>query len=166
MRISLNPHADLVAQVEQDLQAALEQLVELAGRDVNFNSPKQVLALLGDLGLEVSSTAEAALAPFATDQAVVGALLKYRKLKKLQGLYGPTFASHVNRVTERIHADYRQLGSVASRMSCTHPNAQQVPHEANYRSLFVAPPGRKLLKADYSQIELRIGAEISDDKAL
>src|SRR5215217_4874920 len=71
----------------------------------------------------------------------------------------------INRVTGRLHADFRQIGAPTGRFACTNPNIQQVPHSVEYRRCFSGyPEGRKLIIADYSQIELRILAEFSGDR--
>src|SRR5439155_4757867 len=78
--------------------------------------------------------------------------------------YGRKLQEHVA-ADGRIYSTWRQLGAASGRMSCSDPNLQQLPRGA-YRRCIVAPPGRVLVKADYSQIELRIAAKVSGDKAL
>jgi DNA polymerase I-like protein with 3'-5' exonuclease and polymerase domains len=73
---------------------------------------------------------------------------------------------HINPVTGRLHPDFRQIGASGGRMSCSDPNLQQIPNTPEYRTCFRAPAGRKLVIADYSQIELRILADWSQDAAL
>jgi DNA polymerase I-like protein with 3'-5' exonuclease and polymerase domains len=80
--------------------------------------------------------------------------------------YGLTLLDHISPVTGRIHADFHQIGATGGRMSCSDPNLQQVPNTPEYRACFRAPAGRKLVIADYSQIELRILADWSQDTAL
>src|SRR3989442_6815786 len=71
----------------------------------------------------------------------------------------------INPATHRLHADFRQIGAPTGRFSCTNPSIQQVPHALEYRRCFSGhPEGRKLIIADYSQIELRILAEFSGDE--
>jgi DNA polymerase I-like protein with 3'-5' exonuclease and polymerase domains len=73
---------------------------------------------------------------------------------------------HINPITGRLHPDFRQIGATGGRMSCSDPNLQQVPNTPEYRACFRAPTGRKLVIADYSQIEIRILADWSQDTSL
>jgi DNA polymerase I-like protein with 3'-5' exonuclease and polymerase domains len=91
-------------------------------------------------------------------------LLEYRGVQKAATSFGENFLEFVQPKTGRIHADFRQIGAPTGRFSCSNPNLQQIPHEAEYRGCFRAPEGRKLVIADYSQIELRILAEFSGDE--
>jgi DNA polymerase-1 len=154
----------LTRKAQADLLAAEQELRQLVGHPANWSSPKQVLAVLANLGIQVGDTAEDTIKRI--DHPVGTLLLAYRKARKLAGMYGAEFAKFVEESTGRIHADFRQLGSVAGRMSCSGPNLQQVPSAREYRECFRAPTGRKLVKVDYSQIELRIAAEISQDPRL
>jgi DNA polymerase-1 len=77
--------------------------------------------------------------------------------------FGENILEFIEPKTGRIHADFRQIGAPTGRFSCSNPNLQQIPHEQQYRRCFRAAEGRKLVIADYSQIELRILAEFSDD---
>jgi DNA polymerase-1 len=78
--------------------------------------------------------------------------------------YGENILSEINPTTGRIHADFRQIGAPTGRFACTNPNVQQVPHAIEYRRCFRAPEGRKLIISDYSQIELRILADFTNDQ--
>jgi DNA polymerase-1 len=142
-----------------------QQLSALAGREVNWNSHPQTLAVLNARGLPVTSTGERVLIPLINDE-LVATLLEYRQAAKYSQTYGERWLKHAHPGTGRVHADYRQLGSSAGRMSCRQPNLQQIPRERAYRELFRAPEGRCLVKADYSQIELRIAAVIAPDEAM
>ena len=93
-------------------------------------------------------------------------MLDYREAAKKVGTYGLDFLKHVHPTTGRVHADWHQLGSRAGRMSCSKPNLQQVPRDRAYRACFRPADGRALVKADFSQIELRIAAEIANDERL
>ena len=94
-------------------------------------------------------------------------LLDYREAEKRAGTYGLAWLDKaLHPVTGRIHADYLQLGSRAGRMSCTKPNIQNLPRTETYRSCITAEPGSCIVKADYSQIELRIAAVIAQDAAM
>ena len=85
-------------------------------------------------------------------------------MQKALTSYGENILEEINPATGRIHADFRQIGAPTGRMACTNPNIQQVPHSIEYRRCFRAPEGRKLVIADYSQVELRILAEFTNDK--
>src|SRR6266581_3744927 len=97
---------------------------------------------------------------------VVGKLLEYRTMQKALTSYGQNVVEFINPTTGRLHADFRQIGAPTGRFACTNPNIQQVPHTVEYRRCFMGhPEGRRLIIADYSQIELRILAEFSGDEA-
>ena len=141
--------------------------VAAAAEPLNLDSPAQVLAALRALGLEVASTAEGALKPLAADNPVVAALLRYKKQSKLLSGFAEALPKHVHPVTGRIHARYHQLcANGVGRFSASAPNLQQIPHDARFRRAFVAGEGRCLVVADYSQVELRIMAELSGDKRM
>jgi DNA polymerase I len=154
----------LLAQVQERRKAAEMALHTAAGRGINWSSPKQVLGVFRERGMELSSTAAEVLS--MVEDPLARELLEYRGLAKLEGLYGASFAQRVSSLTGRIHADFRQMGADPGRMSCTHPNLQQVPKSGGYRRLFVPEHGNRLLKADYSQIELRIAAQLARDPKL
>jgi DNA polymerase-1 len=129
----------------------------------NWDSPAQVKEAFGLLGFNVESTDDEALA--GIDHPLAELLRKYRATSKLVTSYGRKLLEYIT-PDGRIYPTWRQLGAASSgRMSCSQPNLQQLPRGA-YRRCIVAPPGRVLIKADYSQIELRIAAKISGDKAL
>lgn len=158
-----------------DQQRLEQELTEIAGvgaRDlfggstVNWQSAPQVLAILQARGHNVTRTDAATLASLP-DDPLVAALLAHRDATKRASTYGIAWAAkHVHPVTNRVHADYQQLGAVSGRMSCTRPNLQNIPHIKAYRACFAAPAGRVLIKADYSQIELRIAAAITKDQPM
>src|SRR5947207_15098345 len=100
----------------------------------------------------------------AAQYPVIDKLLEYRTVQKALTSYGQNMIDLINPVTRRLHADFRQIGAATGILSCTNPNIQQVPHAIEYRRCFSGhPEGRKLVIADYSQIELRILAEFSGD---
>jgi DNA polymerase-1 len=103
--------------------------------------------------------------PLAAQYPVIATLLEYRTVQKALTSYGQNMLELINPVTKRLHADFRQIGAPTGRFACTNPNIQQVPHAVEYRRCFSGyPEGRKLIIADYSQIELRILAEFSGDQ--
>src|SRR5205823_4246579 len=117
-------------------------------------------------GHTVERVDEQALVSLLGREPLAQLLLDHREAAKRAGTYGIEFLKHVHPSTGRIHADWRQLGSRAGRMSCSRPNLQQVPRDRAYRACVRPAEGRALVKADYSQIELRIAAEVAPDKRL
>ncbi|MCW8807333.1 MAG: DNA polymerase I [Rhodanobacter sp.] len=151
----------------------------LAGREFNLDSPKQLQAVLFDeLGLQAKlktptgqpSTNEEALEAIADTHELPRLILDYRGLAKLRSTYTDKLSGIVNPRTGRVHTSYHQ-GSVATgRISSSDPNLQNIPVRTEegrrIRQAFIAPPGWKVLAADYSQIELRIMAHLSGDEGL
>jgi DNA polymerase-1 len=129
---------------------------------INLESPSQVLTVLQRLGVPVESTSQWELAALAEAFPVVQALLAYRHAKKALTL-SSSLATHIHPVTGRVHATYWQLGAATGRFSCSDPNLQQIPRTSGFRRCFIAPLGSRLVIADYSQIELRVMAELSGD---
>ncbi len=156
-----------------------QQSYALAGREFNLDSPKQLQAVLFDeLGLAAKmktptgqpSTNEEALEAIADTHELPRLILDYRGLAKLRSTYTDKLASTVNPRTGRVHTSYHQ-GSVATgRISSSDPNLQNIPVRTEegrrIRQAFIAPPGWKIMAADYSQIELRIMAHLSADAGL
>ncbi|MDQ3666419.1 MAG: DNA polymerase [Acidobacteriota bacterium] len=134
--------------------------------DINLDSHQQLTQALERLGIPVpDSTRNWKLQPLAAQYPVVATLLEYRTVQKALTSYGQNMIALINPATGRLHADFRQIGAPTGRFSCTNPNIQQVPHAAEYRRCFSGhPAGRRLIIADYSQIELRILAEFSGDR--
>ncbi len=131
----------------------------------NVNSSKQVMKMLNDNGIHVTSTSKHSLARYS-EHPVVASLLKYRYASKALSSFLHSIPGQVNRATGRLHPHYSQIGAWSGRMSCGGPNIQQIPRSRAFRQCFAAPPGRKLIIADYSQIELRVIAQISGDRRM
>ena len=158
----------------------LEMLAhEAAGGPFNLESPKQLQQILFEkLGIPVvrrtptgqPSTAEDVLEELASSHALPRIILDFRGLAKLKGTYTDSLPEEVNASTGRIHTSYHQAIAATGRLSSTEPNLQNIPirtHEGRrIRQAFIAAPGRRLLAADYSQIELRIMAHLSGDAGL
>jgi DNA polymerase I len=156
-----------------------QQSYLLAGHEFNLDSPKQLQAVLFDeLGLQAKlktptgqpSTNEEALEAIADTHELPRLILDYRGLAKLRSTYTDKLSGIVNPRTGRVHTSYHQ-GSVATgRISSSDPNLQNIPVRTEegrrIRQAFIAPPGWKILAADYSQIELRIMAHLSGDEGL
>jgi DNA polymerase I-like protein with 3'-5' exonuclease and polymerase domains len=168
-----------LAIVEKRRAELADDLQEILGKDapqgslfgppranINLDSQQQVTEALMQMGIPLpDSTRNWKLQPLAADYPVVAKLLDYRTVQKALTSYGQNMIDLINPVTGRLHADFRQIGAPTGRFSCTNPNIQQVPHALEYRRCFSGhPEGRKLVIADYSQIELRILAEFSGDQ--
>ena len=134
--------------------------------EINLDSSQQLTQALERLGIRVpDSTRNWKLQPLAAEYPIIATLLEYRTVQKALTSYGQNMIELINPTTGRLHADFRQIGAPTGRFSCTNPNIQQVPHAVEYRRCFSGhPEGRKLVIADYSQIELRILAEFSGDR--
>ncbi|HVS21141.1 MAG TPA: DNA polymerase [Pyrinomonadaceae bacterium] len=160
------------AELANELQEMLGEGVAQASlfgpprANINLDSQLQVTDALNRLGIPVpDSTRNWKLQPLAAQYPVVAKLLEYRTMQKALTSYGHNVIEFINPKTGRLHADFRQIGAPTGRFACTNPNIQQVPHAAEYRRCFMGhPAGRKLVIADYSQIELRILAEFSGDQ--
>jgi DNA polymerase I-like protein with 3'-5' exonuclease and polymerase domains len=97
---------------------------------------------------------------------LINELIRYRKVAKAVQSFSSKLPGHIHPITGRIHPDYWQIGSATGRFSCSNPNLQQIPRDPRFRRCVVPEPGYKLVIADYSQIELRVVAEISDDQRM
>ena len=133
---------------------------------INWDSTVQVLATLKKPGLPVDNTRQETLEQVKEQHPIIPSLLAYREAAKRLGTYGTNWNKYVHAATGRIHPDWRQLGAETGRMSCKNPNLQNLPRERAYRECFRAAPGNVLIKADYSQIELRLAAEIAGDSKM
>jgi DNA polymerase-1 len=166
-------------QLGERMMALEREAHELAGQPFNMGSPKQIGEILfGKLGLPVvkktasgaPSTDEEVLAKLADDYPLPAKLLEHRSLAKLKGTYTDKLPLMVNPATGRVHTNYAQAVAVTGRLSSNDPNLQNIPIRTaegrRVREAFIAPPGHVVLSADYSQIELRIMAHISDDENL
>jgi DNA polymerase I len=160
----------------QELQA---QAHAEAGGVFNVDSPKQLQEILfGKLGIPVvrktptgqPSTAEDVLEELAASYPLPKLILEYRGVAKLKSTYTDNLPKQIDPVTGRIHTSYHQAVAATGRLSSTDPNLQNIPIRTQegrrIRQAFIAPPGRSLVAADYSQIELRIMAHLSGDASL
>ncbi len=147
------------------LSAGVAQASLFGQTQINLDSIDQVTDALVNLGVPVPNSTRAwELQPLANEYPVVAKLLEYRAAAKASQSFGENILEFIESTTGRIHADFRQIGAPTGRFACSKPNLQQIPHEAEYRRCFMAPAGRKLVIADYSQIELRILADFSGDQ--
>ena len=130
---------------------------------VNLNSPIQILEAFRKVGLDLPSTGEEVLRRY--NHPLAKLLLEYRGYEKIITAFGENLIVKINPKTGRIHPDYMQIGADTGRFACSNPNLQQIPTDSLFRRCFIAAEGYKLIVADYSQIELRIMAELSKDPA-
>lgn len=164
--------ARLAGELQGMLAEGTMQQASLFGEtrvDFNIDSHVQLTKALKRLGVPVpDSTRNWKLQPLAEEYPVVKKLLEYRTVQKSLTSYGENIldpkSGYINPHTQRIHANFHQIGAPTGRFACTQPNIQQVPHATEYRRCFRAPDGRKLIVADYSQVELRILAHITGDQ--
>ncbi len=156
-----------------------QKAYQAAGQPFNLNSPKQIQEILFDKQkLPVKkktpkgqpSTDEDVLAELALDYPLPKLLLEYRGLAKLKSTYTDKLPRMVDANTGRVHTTYSQATAVTGRLASNDPNLQNIPIRTpqgrRIREAFIAPPGSKIISADYSQIELRIMAHLSGDKGL
>ena len=174
---------DLLAQQSSELAARMDALekkaFELAEEEFNLSSPKQLGTILFEkLKLPVikktpkgaPSTAEDVLAELALDYPLPKVLMEYRGLSKLKSTYTDKLPDMISPQTGRIHTSYHQAVTATGRLSSSDPNLQNIPirneEGRRVRQAFIAPSGYKIVAADYSQIELRIMAHLSQDEGL
>ncbi|MBI9049405.1 MAG: DNA polymerase I [Anaerolineaceae bacterium] len=159
-----------------------ETIYKMVGQTFNLNSTQQLSGILFDtLGLEPPnrkkktasgfySTSADVLEEIANQHPIVELLLEYRELAKLQSTYVLTLPKQINPKTGRIHSSFNQTGSVTGRLASSDPNLQNIPTRTDLgrkiRNGFVAGKGNVFLAIDYSQIELRIVAHMSQDQAM
>ncbi len=161
-----------MGEIEQEAYSA-------AGGPFNLSSPKQIQEILFErLGLPVlkktpkgqPSTAEEVLEELALDYPLPRLILEYRGMAKLKSTYTDKLPEQVDRHSGRVHTSYHQAVAATGRLSSSDPNLQNIPVRSGegrrIRQAFVAPPGFRVLAADYSQIELRIMAHLSGDEGL
>lgn len=173
-------------QLHQQSQELAKRLAELeaeayalAGEEFNLSSPKQLGAILFEkLHIPVlaktakgaPSTKEEVLQELALDYPLPRVLLEHRSLAKLKSTYTDKLPKMINPGTGRIHTSYHQAGAATGRLSSSDPNLQNIPVRTaegrRIRQAFIAPQGKRIVAADYSQIELRIMAHLSGDRGL
>ena len=175
--------ADLLQQQSHDIAIKIKAIeveaFELADEAFNMASPKQIQHILFDkMELPVKaktpkgqpSTAESVLQELALDYPMPKLILEHRSLAKLKSTYTDKLPLQIDANTGRVHTSYNQAVAVTGRLSSTDPNLQNIPVRTaqgrKIRQAFIAPPGKKIVAADYSQIELRIMAHLSEDKGL
>jgi DNA polymerase-1 len=174
--------AKLEAQSQElgkDIVALEQKAYDAAGQAFNLGSPKQIQEILFERQkLPVKkktpsgqpSTDEDSLAELALDHPLPRLILEHRALSKLKSTYTDKLPKSINPATGRVHTTYSQTTAVTGRLASNEPNLQNIPIRTpegrRIRACFIAPPGAKIMSADYSQIELRIMAHLSGDENL
>ncbi|MCJ8301508.1 DNA polymerase I [Shewanella sp.] len=173
----------MLGQQSEELARTIDELeqkaFEIAGEKFNLSSPKQLQALFFEkLGYPIikktpkgaPSTAEDVLVELALDYPLPKIILQHRSLAKLKSTYTDKLPLMVNAQSGRVHTSYHQANTATGRLSSSEPNLQNIPIRTQegrrIRHAFIAREGKKVLAADYSQIELRIMAHLSQDKGL
>ncbi len=168
------------ADFERTTEDLSKRIYEVAGAEFNLNSPKQLGEILFEkLNLPTPrrlkksgqySTSVEVLEQLAKDYEVPRLMLEYRRIAKLKSGYVDALPRLVNPRTQRVHPSFNQTIAATGRLSCSNPNLQNIPIRSELgtqiRSAFIASEGRQLLAADYSQIELRVLAHLSQDEVL
>jgi DNA polymerase I len=166
-------------ELEEKLITLEKNAFHLANTEFNLNSPKQLQEILfQQLKLPIiqktptgqASTADAVLQELALDYQLPNIIIEYRSLSKLISTYTSRLPEQINLKTQRVHTSYNQTGATTGRLSSSDPNLQNIPVRTaegrRIRQAFIAPPRHRIVCADYSQIELRIMAHISNDPNL
>jgi DNA polymerase-1 len=180
VKLDCDALARMSSKLESDIDAKARDIYDKAGVEFNINSPKQLGdVLFNKLNLpkpvkygkgKTISTAVDVLEGLAAEHEVPKMVLDYRQLSKLKSTYVDALPALLNSCTKRLHTTFNMAGSATGRLSSVNPNLQNIPIRTELgreiRAAFVAEPGHVLLKADYSQIELRLLAHFSGDKLL
>jgi DNA polymerase-1 len=178
IRIDLALFNRLSEELGSDLRRLDEEIARVAGTDVNLNSPRQLASILFEKQqlpvLKKTKTGPSTDADVLEQLAAMGhelprLILEYRELQKLKGTYVDALPQRINRTTGRIHTSFNQAGAATGRLSSAEPNLQNIPIRTprgeTIRAGFIPEEGWVFVVADYSQIELRIMAHLSEDPA-
>ncbi|HSD47218.1 MAG TPA: DNA polymerase I, partial [Pyrinomonadaceae bacterium] len=169
--------ADLSNYIGQELHKLTIRIYELAGREFNIGSPKQVGDILGDLNIDIGrktstgrvSTSKAVLEELAQEHELPRLIIEYRELDKLKSVYTDALPQQIA-TDGRIHCQLNQTVAATGRLSSSDPNLQNIPIRTEMgrriRRAFVAEKGNKIVSADYSQLELRLLAHITQDPVM
>jgi DNA polymerase-1 len=172
--------AGMSEEITAELELVRERIIAMVGEEFNFNSPKQLgEVLFTKLGISTKGVKKTKTG-FSTDASVLEILaerhevpkeiLRHRTLFKLKSTYVDSLPTSINKKTDRIHSKFNQTVTATGRLSSSDPNLQNIPIQttegAKIRQAFIAEPGSVILSADYSQIELRVLAHMSEDKNL
>jgi len=178
--------AGLSKLITSEIKALEKEIYKLAGTEFNINSPKQLSEVLFEkLGLKKTapasprlrrtskgalSTAAGELEKLADEHPVIEKILRYREIQKLKTTYIDPFPTLISKTSGRLHTTFNQTGTTTGRLASQDPNLQNIPIRTElgqeFRKAFIASPGYKLVSFDYSQLELRIAAHISQDEKM
>jgi DNA polymerase-1 len=170
--------SEMSEHLEEIMSLSEEKIYKLAGEEFNINSPKQLQTILFDkLGLPKGrktkggySTDGEVLTYLAQSYELPAEILSYRSFAKLRSTYVEALPALVNRETGRVHTSYNQTVTATGRLSSSNPNLQNIPIRTmegkRIRQAFIVPEGHTIISADYSQIELRVLAHLSEDEEL
>ncbi|KFC20642.1 DNA polymerase I [Chryseobacterium sp. FH1] len=164
--------------LENDLRVLESKIFELSGENFNMNSPKQLGEILFDkMQLDPKAkktktgqyaTSEDVLQKLSSKHEIIASILEYRTLQKLKSTYVDALPSQIDKKDERVHTTFAQTVAATGRLASVNPNLQNIPIRTlrgqQIRGAFVADEGKKIISADYSQIELRLIAEISGEQ--
>lgn len=169
--------SDLSSYIGQELHKLTVNIYQLAGREFNIGSPKQVGEVLGDLNIDIGrktstgrvSTSKAVLEELAQHFELPRLIIEYRELDKLKSVYTDALPQQIA-TDGRIHCHLNQTVAATGRLSSSDPNLQNIPIRSEMgrriRRAFVAEKGHKIISADYSQLELRLLAHITQDPVM
>jgi len=180
--ILINPEsiAELSKLVTKEVNSLEKEIHKLAGKEFNINSPQQLSGILFEsLSLKgkvkkttkgALSTAASELEKLSEEHPIVDKILRYREIQKLRTTYIDPFPTLINKTTGRLHTTFNQTGTTTGRLASQDPNLQNIPIRTElgqeFRKAFIASSGYKLVSFDYSQLELRIAAHISQDEKI
>jgi len=164
--------------LENDLRVLESKIFELSGENFNMNSPKQLGEILFDkMQLDPKAkktktgqyaTSEDVLQKLSSKHEIIASILEYRTLQKLKSTYVDALPSQIDKKDERVHTTFAQTVAATGRLASVNPNLQNIPIRTlrgqQIRGAFVSGEGKKIISADYSQIELRLIAEISGEQ--
>ncbi len=177
IRLDIGFLAELGQRFGEQIHGLEAQAIEIAGQPFNVSSPKQLGEILFDK-LGIAGGKKTASGQYATGEAIlekidhpmIATILEYRSLSKLKSTYTDSLIAQSDPISHRVHTSYHQAIAATGRLSSTDPNLQNIPIRGEVgrqiRQAFIAPEGRIILAADYSQIELRLMAHFSQDAAL
>jgi len=180
--ILINPEsiAELSKLVTKEVNSLEKEIHKLAGKEFNINSPQQLSGILFEsLSLKgkvkkttkgALSTAASELEKLSEEHPIADKILRYREIQKLRTTYIDPFPTLINKTTGRLHTTFNQTGTTTGRLASQDPNLQNIPIRTElgqeFRKAFIASSGYKLVSFDYSQLELRIAAHISQDEKI
>jgi DNA polymerase-1 len=180
IKLNIEKIKDLSEKLTEKIKEKEKEIFKISKREFNINSPAQLgvilfeeLKIQGDKKTKKTktgaySTGESELEKFRKDHKIISLILQYREFAKLKNTYLDTLPILVDKKTERLHTTFNQTATVTGRISSSEPNLQNIPQRGefskNIRSAFEAEDGFSLIAFDYSQIELRIIASISNDE--